>query len=619
MTLQAQTSTWSTITNVRPGQEVLLHGYLGQKKRMGSGLSFVTLESPDLMQSLQMVVKKQFDDGPQKGLKSPIFSSRQGSPVSVRGIVKNRVQKPGIPETSTREVSKRSILNLELQVTDGVLLNTIADGLMIEADKIFSPQERHLEIRAKEQLRHALQTRSKVASLCRQVLIEDSFVEIETPLLFKSTPEGAREFLVPTRQKHRAYALPQSPQQYKQILMASGIPRYFQLARCFRDEDLRADRQPEFTQIDLEMSFVDENAVMAVTERLVSEIWRTFRKDVTIPDKFDHLTYDEAMSRYGTDKPDRRYGMELHDVTAVLRTSKGWQGGRIEAFKFSCEEDKRKELEGHIKELRHSYMRECSQRVEILSFDEMKGVESLSEATSGLANTLNLQHGDYVVLLQEDNTLRSGGWTSMGRIRDTTHKFLVAKDVIAQPAGFDFLWVVDFPLFSPSVAEEPGQGGTAGLAATHHPFTAPKTAEDLDLLTRNPLTAKAAHYDIVVNGVELGGGSRRIHHGIIQEYILREILKVPEQGIKSLQHLLDALKTGCPPHAGIALGFDRLMAVLLGHDSVKDVIAFPKNNRGQDLMVGSPNLLRPEQLTPYRLAMISSKVKGGQPGDSSNN
>jgi aspartyl-tRNA synthetase len=298
-------------------------------------------------------------------------------------------------------------------------------------------------------------------------------------------------------------------------------------------------------------------------------------------------------------------------VTEIFRDLNGWPPGhQVEAFKFSCSTDPKDKAKKVLTKFQNPLMKDSGRKLDIAQFDEIYGLGKLpTHITDALVDALKVEHGQFVVLLSEEPTPRTGGWTSMGRVRERLGKFLVTEELISKPTGFDFLWVVDFPLFSPSVDNEPGQGGSAGFAATHHPFTAPKTVEDLDLLATNPLAAKAAHYDFVVNGVELGGGSRRIHNGHVQEYILRDILRVPEEGIKSLQHLLDALKVGCPPHAGIALGFDRLLAVLLGYESVKDVIAFPKNNKGEDPMVGSPNSIRPEQLMPYHLSMVESEDK----------
>jgi aspartyl-tRNA synthetase len=294
---------------------------------------------------------------------------------------------------------------------------------------------------------------------------------------------------------------------------------------------------------------------------------------------------------------------------------------RVEAFKFSILKDaeqtssQEKKTRKMLQKIRDDissrpFMKDTRQRLEIFQCEQIPLIKGLSTNTAQqLTQQLKMEAGDFIVLLSENATPRTGGWTTMGRVRDQLHKSLLIEQLLPNPQGFDFVWVVDFPLFSPSVESEPGQGGSSGFAATHHPFTAPKTAKDLDLLSWNPMAATAAHYDLVVNGVELGGGSRRIHDGHVQEYILRDILRVPEEGIISLQHLLDALKVGCPPHAGMALGFDRLLAVLLGRGSVKEVIAFPKNNRGEDVMVGSPNAIRPEQLKPYYLSMMEAEDK----------
>ncbi|KJX96859.1 hypothetical protein TI39_contig597g00004 [Zymoseptoria brevis] len=489
----------------------------------------------------------------------------------------------------------------------------------MEADTVFPPEHRHLQIRNERSLREALLFRSNVTRTIRDELCDQhGFAEIETPLLFKSTPEGAREFLVPTRAPGLAYALPQSPQQYKQILMGSAIPHYMQIARCFRDEDLRADRQPEFTQVDLEMAFASSEDVMAVIESVVKRLWREHLDISDLPTKFDRMTYDDAMAKYGSDKPDLRLGSELHRIeymlpVSLVRTIGPLSDPAVEVLKIPISEDPR-ETRDFVTTFMDSpeaqpFINNPHGQPGIFIYDSRKPLSGIHtfgfEAAEYLAEIISLEDGDLIVLQARPNTPPTGGSTPLGSLRLALHKAAVKASLLPAPTGFAFTWITSFPLFTPSStsASEPGQGGSAGLSATHHPFTAPLSDEDLALLPSDPLSAKAAHYDLVLNGVELGGGSQRIHNAAVQEYIMRDILQMSDERVEDFRHLLDVLRAGCPPHAGIALGLDRLVAVMLGRQSVRDVIAFPKSGRGEDLLVKSPTRLTEGQLATYHLKL----------------
>ncbi|KAK3658280.1 aspartate--tRNA ligase msd1 [Elasticomyces elasticus] len=527
----------------------------------------------------------------------------QHTPVVVQGTVKGR-QAPkaagaskGVDQSSGKSTV---ITNLEIKLENLVPLNTFPQDLIVTEDTAFGPEQRHLQIKHDKRIRDALHFRSKAARFMRDHLADEhGFEEFETPLLFKSTPEGAREFLVPTRSAGLAYALPQSPQQYKQILMASGIPRYMQIARCFRDEDLRADRQPEFTQVDLEMAFATGEDVMRVVEDTVRALWEKLLNIDDLPLPFPRLTYDEAMSRYGSDKPDTRLGSEITRIDYMLPVDLISKiGPHSNPMFVSSFMDSPQAL---------PFIQNPDGQPGIFVVDSRKPLQGLQvfgfEAAEQVEEMLGLEDGDLVVLQARKNAPFAGGSTTIGNLRLALHKAAVKHGLIAAPTGFAFTWITDFPLFSPINDTDPGQGGSAGISSTHHPFTAPKSSKDVDLLMTDPLEVKADHYDLVLNGVELGGGSRRIHKAEMQALVLRHVLGMSDSRLKDFDHLIEVLRSGCPPHAGMALGFDRLIAVMLGRESVRDVIAFPKSGRGEDLLVKSPTRMTEEQLKTYHLRL----------------
>ncbi|KAF9888785.1 hypothetical protein FE257_008361 [Aspergillus nanangensis] len=597
------------LAQAAPDQEVTLHGYLGKRKDMSKKLAFVRMTDPTMKHSIQLVSTER------SGSLDKLKPIRANSPVAVRGIVKAKQAKGSDIDTAD---------SWEIQVNDVHALNEFPKDILMKSDTVFAPEHRYLQLRADSELREALRFRAKVRSLCKEELEQcrPPFVEIETPLLFKSTPEGAREFLVPTRKKGLAYALPQSPQQYKQILMASGIPRYYQFARCFRDEDLRADRQPEFTQLDLEMSFATGEDVMHTVEGIIRRLWSSLMPDPAPSEPFRRLQYEEAMGRYGSDKPDTRYGMEISRVDYVLPVDLVQKISPltlpiVEAFKIENKDNDPAAMSQFITEFLDSpdgapFNDNSEGGPGIFVYDAKKPLCGLQpfgfEAAEHLEELLDLDHGDLIVLQARKQAPFAGGSTPIGDLRRALHSAAVASGFQAAPTGFDFMWVVDFPLFSPSTESEPGQGGAAGISSTHHPFTAPKSAADVDLLLTDPTKVVADHYDLVVNGVELGGGSRRIHDAAVQELVLRDILQMPSERLADFAHLLEALRAGCPPHAGLALGFDRLVALMLGKESVRDVIAFPKIGKGgEDQMVRAPSPMTEEALNTYHLQLKAEK------------
>jgi len=454
---------------------------------------------------------------------------------------------------------------------------------------------RYLDLR-RPAMAEALRARHRAALAVRHYMDEKGFYEIETPVLFKSTPEGAREYLVPSRlNPGKFYALPQSPQQFKQLLMVGGAEKYFQIARCFRDEDLRADRQPEFTQIDIEMSFIQREDIYSLIEGLVQRVWKEVKgADISTP--FPRVTYREAMETYGTDKPDRRYELKLVDLTDTFRTSsfKVFQsavaaGGVVKAFNA-------KGLAvittGQIEDLTNLAKSHGAKGLAWIKVEngEWKSpiVKFFSDTEKkALTEKLKLEEGD-LILFGADHWVAACEVLGLVRIRCAEYLDKLGK-LKKDTAKLDFHWVVDFPLLRKD-PEHPH------MVASHHPFTAP-VVEDLPLLESEPEKVRGQHYDLVLNGVELGGGSIRIHQGKVQDKIFREILKLPGDIVQSrFGYMVEALQFGAPPHGGIALGFDRLMALLLEHESIRDVIAFPKNARGQDVMSGSPAEVTPRQL-----------------------
>ncbi|KAK5745297.1 aspartate--tRNA ligase msd1 [Elasticomyces elasticus] len=601
-------------------KQVTLHGYLGARRIANKGLTFAELRDMSLGSVVQ-VVSTSTKDADSISLPHRLLQDlAQHTPVVVQGTVKGRqAPKAGGASKGVDQSSGKStvITNLEIKLENLVPLNTFPQDLIVTEDTAFGPELRHLQIKHDKRIRDALHFRSKAARFIRDHLADEhGFEEFETPLLFKSTPEGAREFLVPTRSAGLAYALPQSPQQYKQILMASGISRYMQIARCFRDEDLRADRQPEFTQVDLEMAFATGEDVMRVVENTVRALWDRLLDIDELPLPFPRLTYGEAMSRYGSDKPDIRLGSEITRIDYMLPVDLISKIGphsdpMVDVMKLSISEDPnstRKFVSSFMDSPEAlPFIQNPDGQPGIFVVDSRKPLQGLQvfgfEAAEQVEEMLGLEDGDLVVLQARKNAPFAGGSTPMGNLRLALHKAAVKHGLIAAPTGFAFTWITDFPLFSPINDSDPGQGGSAGISSTHHPFTAPKSSEDVDLLMTSPLEVKADHYDLVLNGVELGGGSRRIHNAEMQALVLRDVLGMSESRLKDFDHLIEVLRSGCPPHAGMALGFDRLIAVMLGRESVRDVIAFPKSGRGEDLLVKSPTRMTEEQLKTYHLML----------------
>jgi aspartyl-tRNA synthetase len=578
------------------GQTVVLAGWVHSRRDLG-GLIFIDIR--DREGRTQTV----FDpsDLP-KELFDRAASLRSESVVSVTGKVRPRPAGTNNTKIATGEVEIMAqaleVLNqadvLPFPVDDPEVASKVNEELRL--------QYRYLDLRRPEMARN-LRLRSKVATAARVYFDQEGFLEVETPILFKSTPEGAREFLVPNRREAGTfYALPQSPQQFKQILMVAGVERYYQLARCFRDEDQRADRQLEFTQIDIEMSFIDREDIYTLVEGLLKRVWKVaLGMDIQTP--FKRISYQEAMNRFGIDKPDTRFGIEIADFTEEFRSSSFKvfsgaiaSGGVVKAINAKGLADA---TQGQIETMTEYAKGFGAKGLAFIKVEkgEWKSpiVKFFSETEKrALTEKLAIEEGD-LILFAADQWLNA--CEILGRIRLYCADVLKAKGKLQIPGDqFNFLWVIDFPLLSFDKEQN-------RWYSSHHPFTAP-VAEDVPLLKADPRKVRGQHYDIVVNGTELGGGSIRIHQPNVQKTIFEEILQIPPEIAKArFGYMLEAFRYGAPPHGGIALGFDRMIAMLCGTPSIRDVIAFPKTAKGTDLMTESPAQVEPKQLRELHLEL----------------
>src|SRR3954470_21496290 len=578
------------------GQTVTLSGWVHSRRDLG-GLIFIDIR--DREGRTQTV----FDPSDlSKDLFERAAALRSECVVNVTGKVRQRPSGTNNPKIPTGEVevgvTVLEVLNmaevLPFPVDDPEVANKVNEELRLKY--------RYLDLRRPEMIRN-LRLRSKVATAARVFFDEQGFLEVETPTLFKSTPEGAREFLVPFRREPGMfYALPQSPQQFKQILMVAGVEKYFQLARCYRDEDQRADRQLEFTQIDLEMSFIDREDIYALIEGLLKRVWKT-ALNLDIPTPFKRMSFQEALNRYGIDKPDTRFGMELVDFTEEFKAStfKVFSGAIASGGVVKARNAKGMAgaTQGQIETMTEYAKSFGAKGLAYIKVEngEWKSpiVKFFSEAEKNALKTkLAIEEGD-LILFAADQWLNA--CEILGKIRLYCADVLKTQGkLVIDPKRFDFLWVIEFPLLGFDREQN-------RWYSSHHPFTAP-VAEDIPLLKTDPKKVRGQHYDIVVNGVELGGGSIRIHQPDVQKTIFEELLQIPPEETKlRFGYMLDAFRYGAPPHGGIALGFDRMIAILCGTPSIRDVIAFPKTAKGTDLMTESPAPVEPKQLRDLHLEL----------------
>ncbi|KAN0033736.1 hypothetical protein ACTFIV_000201 [Dictyostelium citrinum] len=599
------------VTSKDIGKEVIIYGWINSLRNLGDKVFLVIRDGHGKVQCYidlkqNCILKSSVpnvDVNESSSIEENIKLFKLESIVAIKGKVIARPEAMINKNMATGEI--------EISVEQLQLLNNCVDlPFTIEHDSKMATEELRLKYRyvdlRRDKVQSNIRLRSRVAMAARNYLIGQQFIEVETPTLFRPTPEGAREYLVPTRHQGQFYSLPQSPQQYKQLLMVGGIDRYFQLARCYRDEDLRSDRQPEFTQIDMELSFVNTQMIYRIIEGLVKSLWK--EAGFNIDYQFPFYTYEQVLSTYGIDKPDTRYDMKLNDITdcfnkdstsinlfktVLSQASNNFKESKpvIKCVKLDqvLPTLKAKDLDQILSESKQ-YHENGIIIVQVKANNEWKSMLSkhiTEKEKQSVTERVNLKEGDVLLISVGP---RHQVESTLGKLRIYCANLLKEKNLLKlDPQQFNFLWVVDFPLFTPSDY----MNEQSPLLSTHHPFTAPHP-EDIDLLL-NPMSTpsdfskiRGQHYDIVVNGVELGGGSIRIHNTDVQLRVLENVLKLEPHMVSRFNHLLTALSMGCPPHGGIALGFDRLCSLLVNSNSIRDVIAFPKTSGGKELMTSSP-------------------------------
>ena len=568
------------------GKEVLLHGWVMKKRDLG-GVIFIDLR--DRSGIIQLIVNpdnKYYDIA--SNLKSEYV-------IEVNGIIRERTNKNSNLKTGDIEVevSKLELLNPSEDLPFEISNNTTA----LEDTRL---KYRYLDIR-RDAIKDKLITRHKITMAVREYLDNNGFIEVETPILCRSTPEGARDYLVPSRvSKGKFYALPQSPQIYKQLLMVGGIEKYFQIAKCFRDEDLRADRQPEFTQIDMEMSFIDEFDIMNVAENMIAHIFKKIKNiDIKLP--LLKMKYVDAIDYYGSDKPDLRFEMKINDITEIFKDTEFTlfinsisNNEIINCIIAKNAQDKfsRKEID-KLTEFVKTYK---ANGLFYLKFEnEVSGsiAKNISEKElNNLKEKLNIENGDIVFIISGKKNIVK---TSLGALRIKLAQTLNLID----ENDYKLLWVVDFPSFEYSEEDK-------RYYACHHPFTAPKD-EDIDKLISDRGNCYSKAYDIVINGYEAGGGSIRIHNADVQKKMFEALGFTYEEAYEKFGYLMDAFKYGTPPHGGIAFGLDRLTMLLTNTDNIRDVIAFPKTASASDLMCETPNTVDESQLRDLHIGIKDEK------------
>ena len=561
------------------GQQVTLAGWVQKSRKMG-GMTFVDIRD---RYGITQIVFNEADDAE---LCAKANKLGREYCIQIKGTVAERESKNANMPTGDIEILAKELNILSESVTPPFTIEDNTDG----GDDL-RMKYRYLDLR-RTPVRKNLELRHKMTILIRNFLDNLKFIEVETPILIGSTPEGARDFVVPSRMNPgQFYALPQSPQTLKQLLMVSGFDRYFQIAKCFRDEDLRADRQPEFTQIDCEMSFVDQEDVIQIFEDLARHLFKEIR-GVELPAKLQQMTWHEAMRRFGSDKPDLRFGMEFVELKEFF------DGTGVDFAVFNqanyiggicvkgCANYTRKQLDQLTDFVKSQQV--GAKGLVYVKVNEDGSIKSSvdkfysQEILQQLAEKMEAEKGDLILIL-------SGEFVKKTQVQLCALRLEMAERLgLKDKNKFECLWIVDFPLFEWSDEEQ-------RLMATHHPFTMPNP-DDIPLLDEHPEQVRAKAYDFVCNGVEVGGGSLRIHEGDLQAKMFEILGFTPEQAMAQFGFLINAFKYGAPPHAGLAFGLDRFVSIMAGLDSIRDCIAFPKNNSGRDVMLDAPSPIDQTQL-----------------------
>ena len=577
-----RTNTCGELRLSNAGNTVTLAGWVQRTRKMG-GMTFVDLR--DRYGITQLV----FNEATDAELCERANKLGREYCIQVTGSVSERESKNKNIPTGEIEIIVSQLNILSTSVTPPFTIEDNTDG----GDDI-RMKYRYLDLR-RGCVRKNLELRHRMTIIIRNFLDSKDFIEVETPILIGSTPEGARDFVVPSRMNPgQFYALPQSPQTLKQLLMVSGFDRYFQIAKCFRDEDLRADRQPEFTQIDCEMSFVDQEDVINLFEDMARTLFKEVR-GVELPAKLQQMTWHEAMRRFGSDKPDLRFGMEFVELMDVLKT------GAFAVFDQAeyiggicvpgCANYTRKQLDQLTDFVKRPQV--GAKGLVYIKYNEDGTIKSsidkfyTPDQLLKVKEKMGAKDGDLVLILSGEKTNKTR--TQLCTLRLEMGDRLGLRD----KNKFECLWIVDFPLFEWSDEEQ-------RLMATHHPFTMPNP-DDIPLLDEHPEQVRAKAYDFVCNGIEVGGGSLRIHDGKLQEKMFNILGFTPERAMVQFGFLINAFKYGAPPHAGLAFGLDRFVSIMAGLDSIRDCIAFPKNNSGRDVMLDAPGELDPKQLEELQL------------------